>query len=340
MIKCMKDFYELHDQEKARRLRFLALDALHHYDLDIADPCHDVQHLKTATNTHFSVQTTDSARYVLRVCRPGWRTATDLTSEVMWLQALDRDTDIGAPVPVLTWRGEPFIEATAEGVPEPRRCMMMTQLPGTPLGQHLTVAYLMEMGELFARMHIHARDFAPPPGFTELKMDRVLARGEPNELFSETSADAFTPESREIIERVWTQVHAAFERRYADPNGLRVIHNDLWHDNIMVDEGRLRPLDFEDTAWGYPVQDIAMALNDLSGAVEHDRFESLRKAFRTGYERRATWPEAYEGEIDAFRVGRMLWVANYVARYERPHLRRHLDGLSDRLKVYLKTGKL
>jgi Ser/Thr protein kinase RdoA (MazF antagonist) len=277
---------------------------------------------------------------VLRVSRPNWRTATDLASEVMWLQALARDTDIGTPEPVLTWQGEPFVEAIADGVPESRRCLVTTWVPGTPLSRHLTEAYVAKMGELFARMHAHGAAFEPSEDFTQLKMDRVLARGEPNLLFAESSADAFTPESREILEQVWAQVDEAFKRRYARPDGLRVIHNDLWHDNIKVDRGRLRPFDFEDTIWGYPVQDIAMALHDLRDAVDRDRFETLKAAFREGYERRAEWPEAYEGEIDAFRAGRMLWVANYVARYEREHLDGFIERLVEPFERYLATGRV
>ena len=96
--------------------------------------------------------------------------------------------------------------------------------------------------------------------------------------------------------------------------------NDLHHDNIRIFHGRLRPFDFEDTIWGYPVQDIAMTLQDLMIEVRRDGFAPLQMAFRKGYESRGTWPESYEGQIETFRAGRMFWVANYVARFERGYL--------------------
>jgi Ser/Thr protein kinase RdoA (MazF antagonist) len=121
---------------------------------------------------------------------------------------------------------------------------------------------------------------------------------------------------------------------------LQVIHNDLHHENIKVSRGRLRPFDFEDTIWGYPVQDIAMAMQDLMTDVAPKAYDPLLGAFRRGYETLAPWPEAYEGQIDAFRAGRLFWVANYVARYQRRHLRQHVDWTAKLFERYLETGKL
>jgi hypothetical protein len=85
---------------------------------------------------------------------------------------------------------------------------------------------------------------------------------------------------------------------------------------------------------------MAMALQDLMLAVPPERFEPLQSAFRQGYESLAAWPEAYQGEIDIFRAGRMLWVANYVARFERDYLRPHLDRVAPQLERFLETGVL
>ena len=74
--------------------------------------------------------------------------------------------------------------------------------------------------------------------------------------------------------------------------------------------------------------------------VGPEAFAPLYRAFRQGYESLAPWPEQYAGEIDTFRAGRVLWVTNYVARYERPHLRQHIDWLAPYLERFLATGEL
>ena len=159
-------------------------------------------------------------------------------------------------------------------------------------------------------------------------------------LFSAACQESFTPRTRAILRRIDERVRGAFSGLYQNPAGLQVIHNDLHHDNIKIYHGRLSPLDFEDTIWGYPVQDMAMALQDLMVDVAPEAYLPLRDAFQAGYESARSWPETYDGQIDTFRAGRMLWVANYVARYERPHLSEFIAWLTKRFDRYLATGLL
>ena len=255
----MRPYSELTRLGRARRLRDVALEALTHYDVEIVR----LELVGLFTNALFRARTPQGESYAVRLCAPGWRTDTDIRSEVLWLQALAQDDDIGAPVPVLSRDGELFVAVSRPGVPGPSRCVVMSWIPGTPLGRHLSAPNLHKMGVLFAKLHAHGAAFVPPPGFTERTMTSYIARDEPDVLFSDAWADAFTAHSREVLTHTRTLVGQAFVDLYADREGPRVIHNDLWHDNIMLYRGRLYPFDFEDTIWGYPVQDIAMSLQDL-----------------------------------------------------------------------------
>lgn len=343
--RSLKAFDALTPRGKARRLRQVAIEALTHYDLDVTR----VELLGLFTNALFRVRVAGTSAggatsYVMRLSSPGWRTDVDLRSEVMWLLALKEETDIGAPVPVAARTegrlGRYLVEVATEDVPIPSRCMVMSWLPGVSLAERLSEATLGDMGALFARLHAHGVAFAPPEGFTQRKMSAYLARDEPQVLFDAIAEDGISPHACDVLRRADSVVKAAFAQRYADGEGLRVIHNDLWHDNIKIHRGRLRPLDFEDTIWGYPVQDIAMALQDLASAVTPPVYVRYVDALRAGYERLAPWPERYAGEIDRFRVGRMLWVANYVARVERVHLPDHVRWLTPQLERFLATGRL
>jgi Ser/Thr protein kinase RdoA (MazF antagonist) len=326
----LKAFTDLTAQGKLRRLRLLALEALKAYELEVER----VSLLGSFTNTLFRVRTSEGKSYVLRVCAPGWRTDTDLVSEVLWLQALDRETDLGAPVPLLARDGRALVTASVPGL-IPCRCMLMSWIPGTPLGKRLTEENLEKMGMLHARMHAYGTAFQPPEGFTRRKMSSYLSRDEPEELFAASCAEAFTERSRAVFMEMRTRVQALLEGLYADPSGLRVIHDDLWHDNIKLDRGRLRPLDFEDTVWGYPVQDLAAAIEDLYADLPEEAFAPAVAALRRGYEQLAPWPERFDGEIDLLRAGRALWVANYVARFERDYLQQHLERAATRWEPLL-----
>jgi Ser/Thr protein kinase RdoA (MazF antagonist) len=332
----LKLYESLTVRGKARRLRQLALQALEQYDLEIAG----IRLVGMFTNTLFRVNLASGAACILRVCRPGWRTDTDLQSEVTWLLALDRETRIGAPHPLPARNGDFIVTARAAGVPEARRCMLMSWLPGILLEKRLSEQNLLKMGVLFASLHAQAAGFSPPPGFTRRNMSSLFVRGEEDVLLGEACHEAFSDHNRDIFEKARRLVEAAFERLYAHRDGLCVIHNDLWHGNIKIFRGRLHPFDFEDTLWGYPVQDIAMAFQDLMMDVSPEQFEPFQQAFRRGYESCLEWPESEPGQIDAFRVGRMLWVANYVARFEREYLAGHITRVAPLLERFLETGIL
>lgn len=332
----MKDFESLTRRGKARRYHQLALKALEQYDLNVCS----VALLGMFTNTLFRVGTVEGNWFVLRICAPGWRTGTDLLSEIAWLAALARDTDIGAPRPIATCNNEYLISIRVEALPKPLYCMLMSWIPGVSLGKRLNEANLFKMGNLFARMHACSTNFRPPPGFTQRKMSQVFARDENFVLLGDSCRDFFTTQSRSVFEQSWAKVEAAYAELYADPRGLRVIHHDLWHDNIKIYRGQLYPLDFEDTVWGYPVQDLAMAIHDLMNDVAPELFEPYQAALRSGYESLEVWPEQYPGQIDIFRVGRMFWVTNWVAIYQRQHLQENIRWIAKILESFLEKGKV
>jgi len=162
----LKPYSELTRRGRARRLREVALKALAHYDVELVR----LELVSMFTNVLFRVRMAQGESYAVRLCAPGWRTDTDIRSEVLWLQALAQDDDIDAPVPVLSRDGELFMAVSQPGVPGPSRCVVMSWIPGTPLSRHLSVPNLHKMGVLAAKLHAHGAAFVPPPGFTECRM--------------------------------------------------------------------------------------------------------------------------------------------------------------------------
>jgi Ser/Thr protein kinase RdoA (MazF antagonist) len=97
-----------------------------------------------------------------------------------------------------------------------------------------------------------------------------------------------------------------------------VIHADLHHENVKLDRGRLRLLDFYEVIWGYPVQDVSLTLYDLrefADARPHG-YAALRDAFARGYASRLPWPEQHPGQLDTLIAGRQLRRANWVLAHE------------------------
>ncbi len=330
----MKPFTALTNPGKLRRLRELAKLALTHYDLDrpqIAFHCFE-------TNLLFRVTTHSGEHFMLRLAYPGWRTLEDLQAEAIWLQAIHQDTDIRAPRILPTRSGEFVLPVSLPSIPSPWNVSLMTWAPGRLLGHYLNEHNLEKMGSLFARLHQYSAIWTPPAGFSTRRFEHWLSRGEPNRIVGKAlsaEAAALPPASLNLLERMSQTVEAAYAA--IDRADLRVIHCDLWHDNIKLHRGELIPFDFEDTVWGFRAHDIAMAMLDLLETAGEERYPALLAAFKRGYTALLDWPV---DPIEILQIGRLLWMVNWVARNQAQHLSRMVERHITVFEHFEQTGQV
>jgi Ser/Thr protein kinase RdoA (MazF antagonist) len=309
----------------------LASAGLTHYELDQPE----LTYHGFETNLLYRVKTKRGEWFMLRLAYPGWRTYDDLLSEAMWLKALEAETDIPVPGVLPTRTGEMVLSMDFPGVPDRWYMTLMRWVPGRLLGHYLTQNNLEKMGALFADLHAHAGAWHPPEGFSQRRFEGWLSRGEVNLITGSEKGEAIAAGHQELIDRMDRLVKSAYAG--VDRADLRVIHCDLWHDNIKLHKGRLYPFDFEDTVWGFRAHDIAMAMLDLLETVGEESYPDLLKAFRRGYEAKMGWPE---DPIEPFQVGRLLWKINWVARFERQYLGQMIERHVPVFEHFEKTGKL
>jgi Ser/Thr protein kinase RdoA (MazF antagonist) len=315
----LKHFYQLTYRGRARRLRQMALRALEEYDLSLKR----LRLLTNETNCIFRIDATDGSKFILRITDPmGAHSLEEVLSEMQWVAALQQDTNLGVPEPVLTRKGSPVVTILMDGVPEPRHCAVFSWVPGVDLAERLSSGNIHALGQLSAHLHNHAKSFKPTTEFLIRKLDKVFPYSDPSfqhvepiVIFDERYQNHF-PEDRLTIYRLATErVQEALDRLYADPGGMRVTHNDLHQWNVKVYREKLFALDFEDLAWGYPVQDIATTVFYLRG---YDQQEQLISAFKRGYTSINAWPEIYPGEIETYMAGRSIMLANYLLCSKNP----------------------
>jgi len=326
-----KEYSTLTRTGKLRRIGRLATATMKEYEFRVQS----MRLYSFATNLLFQVQSDSGQRFMLRMAVPGWRTYEDLCAEAAWLEALHADTDIGAPLVLRSTKGELVLPVSAPGIPATWNASLMTWVNGRLLAHHLNPPNLERMGKLFARLHEHGKSWTPPPGFTNRRFEAFLSRGEPDVLFGDGNIQRLTNEDQQAFRHAKDWV----EKEYASlpQSDLRVIHCDLWHENIKLDHGKLRPFDFEDTIWGYRLHDIAMGMLDLLETVGEERYKELLASFRKGYKALLEWPE---GNMEVLQIGRLLWKANYVARFEPEYLASMGQKLGGIFRHFERTGKL
>jgi Ser/Thr protein kinase RdoA (MazF antagonist) len=329
----MKPYSMLTLHGQAQRLRQLAMNALTHYDLDVAR----LRLLTNDMNGIFRIDTADGRKFVLRVTLPeGGHTLEHVTAEMDWLAALARDTQLSVPQPLPARDGSLVVEASAQGVPEARLCVVFSWVKGNDLADDLSADNLVRLGELMAQLHIHALNYHPPNQQALLHFDRVFPFPEPVLFFEEKYSLLFPPERRAVFEEAIAWVQDSIDRLQASGEPARILHGDLHQWNVRNRRGVLSPIDFEDLMLGWPVEDIATTLYYLP----QESSPAWRAAFEAGYCRHSLWPERQAGEIDSFIAARALGLANFLLNDPNPAWKSKaadfLERVEGRLRELLK----
>ncbi len=328
----MKDFDGLTNRGRARRLRQLALNALADYDLPVVR----FRLITNSFNGIFRLDTATGEKFILRVCLPDERRLAEIQSEMAWLAALRRDTDLAVPEPVLTRSGALVTTAAAPGVPEPRHVVVFSWLPGPNLAERLSEANLYKLGRLTAQLHDQADHFQPPAGFWLKTYDKTFPFNEEVMLLKETENKLMSPDRQAVFRAAVAQLDRMLETLNRDPGELRVLHADLHQGNVKVYRGELSVLDFDDCMWGYPVQDIAISMYYFQ---DLEAYPAYRRAFQEGYCSRRAWPVADPEILEALIAGRGLVLANYILMDPNPDYRAmaayYIDWTERQLRQWL-----
>jgi Ser/Thr protein kinase RdoA (MazF antagonist) len=86
-------------------------------------------------------------------------------------------------------------------------------------------------------------------------------------------------------------------------------------------------VDFDDSVWCYPIQDIGISLYYLE---YHPAYRDLRAAFTRGYTSVRPWPETGDSQVETFIVARQLDLISLVCGSDDPSLAAYLPTMLDK----------
>jgi Ser/Thr protein kinase RdoA (MazF antagonist) len=265
----------------------VALQALEHFPVR-AESIELVDHSENLT---YRVRVRDGeSDCVLRLHRPGYNSLTELECEREWVGALI-NAGLSVPHPLVTHDGDHFVLVDISRTNEKRYVGMTTWREGAPLRHCPEVlsdtaeraSVFRGIGELVAAMHNQATRWPAPAGFTRPRLDL-------EGLLGETPRWGRFWEYAELPVGGGEQLLAARKRLrvvLADygmtPDNFSLIHADLDPGNIIYDRGELALIDFDDSAYGWHMYDVASALIEYWSSSD---FEALLTALLDGYRER------------------------------------------------------
>lgn len=295
------------------------------------------------------VEADDGGVYVLRLCPAARVNASWLRSELQWLSAIRRHTDLLAPNPLPALkdgREQLILELLHDRLPPPQKvyAALFQFIHGeTRSARELQPDDVYRVGEYLGLLHTEAQ-FKPPPDFERPRLDWAG-------LFGDASPYAAPAESawpviaqRDIVGRVARQLRRPLAELSERGDALGLIHGDLLAKNIIFRGNSIAALDFEYCGWGYFLYDLAPLLWQLKGDRPND-YAALEDAFWRGYAAIRPAAESDRGFLAPFIAARQAASIRWLmANYHNPPIRAIAPKLiaerCEELKVFLETGIL
>ena len=280
---------------------------------------------------------------MLRINRPGVHAPGVIASEMAWLDALRRDTDLGVPEPIAANDGSLVVIARDEGVPEPRACVLLRRLDGRFIDRRLRPGHLRRVGVLAARLHEHAVGWSPPRDFVRPRVDTLTSAAQSASVSSSaalarpgdqpTVADG--EEALALVEELVSADAAAVSSRaleivrattgsLGDADAFGLIHADLHYENVLFHRGEARAIDFDDCGWGFHLYDLAITLIEIE---ERPQYEELREAFLESYAQERPLPDDHLLHLGGLFVLRRMQILMWILESrEHPAFRDEWHG--------------
>jgi Ser/Thr protein kinase RdoA (MazF antagonist) len=276
-------------------------------------PATAVRLLNVSENATYLVEDPDAGPSVLRVHRLGYHSEAEIASELLWMDALRAEAGVRTPRVLAAADGRRIVTAVDGASGERRSCVRFEFLPGTePVGD--SVEHFAELGEITARMHRHARQWPRPAGFTRFHWDYDAAFGAQARWGRWQDGMGVGPAEREVLGRLDATLQARLAAFGTGPQRYGLVHADTRLANLLVDDGKVSVIDFDDSGFSWYLYDVGTSVSFF----EHEpQVPALVDGWLAGYRRVLDLPAEDEAEIWTFILYRRLllvaWIGSHSA---------------------------
>jgi Ser/Thr protein kinase RdoA (MazF antagonist) len=216
---------------------------------------------------------------ILRVHRVDYHGREAIESELNWLTALRIEAEVSTPRVILTSDGDRVVSVEVEG--RPRHAVLFEVVPGIePDHVALDTDSFERLGAITARMHRHARSWSRPVGFTRFTWDWEHSLGDRPRWGRWQDGIGVGPEESAVLGAAASLVRRRLAAYGQSDDRFGLVHADLRLANLLVDDGRVNVIDFDDCGFSWFMYDFGTAVS----FIEHDpRLPVWQEAWLRGY---------------------------------------------------------
>jgi len=310
------DFDALPHEEQLACLLELAEAATRKYDLPAGV---SVKMINLSENATYKVEAADGRRWALRVHRDGYHSRTAIASELAWLIDLRQSGVVVTPLPVKGRDGEIIQVVSHPRMARPRNVVLSEWETGSEPGIGEDLAEPFEvLGEVTARMHLHARQWKRPAWFERHTWDFETSLGEEKPHWGRwRDGMGVDPGKAKLFGRTVDLIGRRLKAYGRGHDRFGLIHCDLRLANLLIDGRTVKVIDFDDCGFGWYMYDAATPVS----FYEHEpQVPGLIESWKKGYRRVIDLPKADEAEIPTFIMLRRLLLVAWIGSHAETDL--------------------
>ncbi|MCZ7927031.1 phosphotransferase enzyme family protein [Agrobacterium pusense] len=269
---------------------------------------------------------TTGSDLIVRVHRPDYHTQAEILSELAWIDALRQDGVVVTPRPVTANDGS-LLQVFSDGETM-RHAVAFEYMAGKePDAESDLVHWYRTLGEINAKLHAHSRIWTRPENFVRKtwSFNRILGDG----AYWGDWRDALGLKlgGKSVLERTHKLLEAQTSAYGYGEDRFGLVHCDMRAANLLVDNGRLGVIDFDDCGLSWYAYDFAASISFM----EHEPFiPDLKAAWLEGYRRVTALDEQHEAALPMFIMLRRMQLTAWIASHaETPTAQSMGTGYTD-----------
>lgn len=217
----------------------------------------------------------------LRIHRPGYHKRDEIVSELEWMAHLSTN-GLELPTPIPNCNGE-FISEITDNDGTGHVVDLLTWVEGAPLGRsdvplafnkHELHGIFQDIGRNLARLHALSDSWNRPAGFRRHHLNNEGLLGENATWGQFWKASVLSTNEKALMQKVRQRAGEKMDVLSAAGADYGLIHADLVRENIFVQGGKTRFIDFDDAGFGFRMFDLAVALVKNRQEPHYDTIKS------------------------------------------------------------------
>jgi Ser/Thr protein kinase RdoA (MazF antagonist) len=295
------------DQAAIDRLAGAAIGC---YDLDQAA---SVRLINVSENWTYRVEEPGGRAFALRVHRPTYHTAEEISSELDWIDALRDDGVVETAIAVAGTGGSRVCQVRVDDLGE-RNVVLFEWLDGEmpDADAHDLMPGFRTLGAVSARMHGHARRWTPPAGFARFRWDYATTLGPDGHWGRWQDGLGMGAAELDLLGRLDATVRRRLEAYGQGRERFGLVHADIRLANLLVAGEHVRVIDFDDCGWSWFMYDFATTVSFIE---DHPDVPQLTQAWVDGYRSVADLDPADEAELETFVMLRRLLLVAWIGSH-------------------------